>query len=72
MTTGINGLSGADDGEPTPFIIGECEGGNAAVLAQFSCLYTFGDKAGSKLSKAQQLGVETLDEKQFQMLLEGT
>jgi DNA ligase (NAD+) len=32
----------------------------------------FGDKAGSKLSKAQQLGVETLDEKQFQMLLEGT
>jgi DNA ligase (NAD+) len=32
----------------------------------------FGDKAGSKLSKAQQLGVETLDEKQFQILLEGT
>jgi len=31
----------------------------------------FGDKAGSKLSKAQQLGVETLDESQFEALLEG-
>ncbi len=31
----------------------------------------FGDKAGSKLSKAQQLGVETLDETQFEALLEG-
>ena len=31
----------------------------------------FGDKAGSKLSKAQQLGVETLDESQFEALLKG-
>ena len=31
----------------------------------------FGDKAGSKLSKAQQLDVETLDESQFEALLEG-
>jgi DNA ligase (NAD+) len=31
----------------------------------------FGEKAGSKLSKAQQLGVETLDETQFEALLEG-
>ncbi len=32
----------------------------------------FGEKAGSKLSKAQQLGVETLDETQFEALLEHT
>jgi DNA ligase (NAD+) len=31
----------------------------------------FGDKAGSKLSKAQELGVETLDESQFEALLAG-
>ena len=31
----------------------------------------FGEKAGSKLSKAQQLGVETLNESQFEALLEG-
>jgi DNA ligase (NAD+) len=31
----------------------------------------FGEKAGSKLSKAQQLEVETLDETQFEALLEG-
>jgi DNA ligase (NAD+) len=31
----------------------------------------FGEKAGSKLSKAQQLGVATLDESQFETLLEG-
>ena len=30
----------------------------------------FGEKAGSKLGKAQQLGVETLDETQFEALLE--
>jgi DNA ligase (NAD+) len=29
----------------------------------------FGEKAGSKLAKAQQLGVETLDEEQFSDLL---
>jgi DNA ligase (NAD+) len=31
----------------------------------------FGEKAGSKLSKAHQLEVETLDETQFEALLEG-
>jgi DNA ligase (NAD+) len=31
----------------------------------------FGEKAGSKLTKAQQLGVETLDESLFEALLEG-
>ena len=31
----------------------------------------FGEKAGSKLSKAEQLGVETLDESLFQALLKG-
>ena len=31
----------------------------------------FGEKAGSKLSKAQQLGVETINESQFEALLEG-
>ena len=31
----------------------------------------FGEKAGSKLGKAQELGVETLDETQFEALLKG-
>jgi DNA ligase (NAD+) len=31
----------------------------------------FGEKAGSKLTKAQQLGVDTLDESLFEALLEG-
>jgi NAD-dependent DNA ligase len=31
----------------------------------------FGEKPGSKLNKAQQLGVESLDESQFEALLQG-
>jgi DNA ligase (NAD+) len=32
----------------------------------------YGDKAGSKLKKAQDLEVETLDEGQFEALLNGS
>ena len=31
----------------------------------------FGGKAGSKLAKAESLGVETLDENAFEALIEG-